>query len=155
MFKSAEERDAARREREAAKAREEAARAEQERAAGEQREREAFLATPIGAATAAKENGQAFFEIQLELGGHRGSAGFGSTDGHRTASSSAATLGEIEKLGWRLKHAGYYFMVTGQTSTDRVFVSGEATVVKGVTIGVYLFRTLNSPAPQPEMLPTC
>ena len=75
MFKSAEERDAARREREAAKAREEAARAEQERAAAERREREAFLATPIGAATTAKENGQAFFEIQLELGGHGGSAG--------------------------------------------------------------------------------
>src|SRR5258708_39350455 len=45
-----------------------------------------------------KEAGQAFFEVQLEVGGHTGSAGFGSTDGRRTTSSSAATLGEIEKV---------------------------------------------------------
>jgi hypothetical protein len=31
-------------------------------------------------------------------------------------------------------------MVTGQTSTDRMFVSGEATAINGVTMGVYLFR---------------
>ena len=31
-------------------------------------------------------------------------------------------------------------MITGETSTDRVFVSGAATAVSGVTIGVYLFR---------------
>jgi hypothetical protein len=54
--------------------------------------------------------------------------------------SSAATLDEIEKLGWRLEHVGYYFMITGETSTARVFVSGEATAISGVTIGVYLFR---------------
>src|SRR5258708_30282241 len=88
VFKSAEEREAERREREAAEAREQAARAEQARVA--------FMATPIGAATLAKEAGQAFFEVQLQVGGHTGSAGFGSTDGRRTTSSSAATLGEIE-----------------------------------------------------------
>ena len=31
-------------------------------------------------------------------------------------------------------------MITGETSTDRVFVTGQATAVSGVTIGVYLFR---------------
>ncbi len=139
VFKSAEEREAEPREREAAEAREQAARAEQTRVAAEQRKRDAFMATPIGAATLGKEAGQAFFEVQLEIGGHTGSAGFGSTDGRRTTSSSAATLGEMEKLGWRLQHAGYYFMVTGETSTARVFMSGEATAVSGVTIGVYLF----------------
>ncbi len=140
MFKNAEERAAQRREREAEQARAQAALAEQARVAEEQRQRDAFLATPVGAATAAKEAGQAFVEIQLEVGGHTGSAGSGSTEGRRLASSSAATLGEIEKLGWRLEHAGYYFMITGETSTDRVFVSGAATAVSGVTIGVYLFR---------------
>ena len=30
-------------------------------------------------------------------------------------------------------------MITGETSTQRIFVSGEATAVSGVTIGVYLF----------------
>ncbi len=140
MFKSAEEREAERREREAEEARAQAARAEQARVAEEQRNRAAFAATPVGAATLAKEAGQPFFEVQLEVGGHTGSAGFGSIDGRRTTSSSAATIGEIEKLGWRLEHAGYYFMLTGETSTARVFMSGEATAVSGVTIGVYLFR---------------
>lgn len=129
MFKSAEERDAERREREAQEAR-----------ADEQRQRAAYLATPIGAATAAMQQGEPFFEIQLQVGSHSGSAGFGAIDGRRDISSSAATLGAIEKLGWRLEHAGYYFMITGETSTDRIFVSGEATAISGVTIGVYLFR---------------
>ena len=148
MFKSSEEREAARREREAAEAQAEAERAEWARRAAEERERAQWLASPLGAATAAMEAGQAFFEIQLEVGGHTGSAGFGATDSQRTVASSAAVLGEIEKLGWRLEHAGYYFMVTGETSTARVFVSGEATVISGVTVGVYLFRNtrLTEPA---------
>jgi hypothetical protein len=148
VFKSAEEREAARREREAEQARAEAAQAEQEKAAEEQRQREAFLATPIGAATAAREAGQPFFEIQLEVGGHTGNAGFGSIGGRRTTSSSAVTLGEIEKLGWHLEHASYYFMITGETSTNRAFVSGQATAVSGITVGVYLFRntTLAEPS---------
>jgi hypothetical protein len=141
VFKSAEEREAERREREAAQAREEAARAEQARIAEEQRKCDAFRATPVGAATYAKEEGQTFFEVQLQVGAHAGSAGFGSAQGRRTTSSSAATLAEIEKVGWRLEHVGYYFMVTGETSTARVFLSGDATAISGVTIGVYLFRS--------------
>jgi hypothetical protein len=140
VFKSAEEREAERRQREAEKSREEAARAEDARLAEEQRKREAFLATPVGAATAAKQAGEAFFEVQLQVGSHTGSAGFGAIEGRHVTSSSAATLGEIEKLGWRLEHASYYFMVTGETSTDRIFVTGEATAISGVTVGVYLFR---------------
>lgn len=140
MFKSAGDRETKRQERAAEQARAEAARAEQARAAQQQRQRDAFLATPVGAATAAREAGQPFFEVQLEVGTHTGSAGFGSADGRRTTSGSAATLGEIEKLGWRLEHAGYYFMMTGETSTDRVFATGQATAISGVTVGVYLFR---------------
>jgi hypothetical protein len=146
VFRSAEERAAERQKREAQQARAEAILAEQVRVAEEQRRRDAFMATPLGAATVAKEAGEPFFEIQLEVGGHVGSAGFGSAEGHRTTSSSAAALGEIEKLGWRLEHAGYYFMITGETSTARVFASGEATAVNGVTVGVYLFR--NSALPE-------
>jgi hypothetical protein len=145
VFKSAEEREAERRARAAEETREAAAGAERARVAEEQRQRAAFLATPLGAATAAKEAGLPFFEIQLEVGAHSGSASFGSIDGRRTASSSAATLGEIKKLGWRLEHAGYYFMITGETSTARVFMSGEATAVSGVTVGVYLFRNCSFP----------
>ena len=140
MFKSAEERAAARREREAAEAREQEELAEEARLEEEERQREEFLATPVGAATAAMEEGEAFFEVQLEVGSHIGSAGFGSIDGRHSVSSSASTLGEIERLGWRLEHAGYFFMITGETSTARVFVSGDNTAVSGMTVGVYLFR---------------
>jgi len=140
MFKSADQRDAERRAREAEQARAAEARAEQARVAEEQRQRAAFLASPVGAATAAKEEGQRFFEVQLEVGRHAGTASWGATEGRHTTSSAAATLGEIENLGWRLEHAGYYFMITGETSTDRVFASGEATAISGVTMGVYLFR---------------
>jgi hypothetical protein len=48
-------------------------------------------------------------------------------------------------VGWRLEHAGYFFMVTGETSTARL-LSGEATAVSGVTIGVYLVRRTAEPA---------
>lgn len=141
MFKSSEERAAERQKREAEQAREQAARAEEAQAAEENRKRDAFLATPVGAATAAKEAGQRFFEIQLEVGAHTGTAGFGSADGHRTASSSAAILGDIENIGWRLEHAGYFYMITSETSSDRIFLTGQATAVSGVTVGVYLFRS--------------
>lgn len=140
MFKSAEEREAERREREAEQAREQTARAEQARLAEEKHRLDAYRSTPVGAATVAKEQGHPFFEVQLEVGGQTGDAGFGSIDGRRTTSSSAVVLGEIKSLGWRLEHAGYFFMITGETSTARVFISGEATAVSGVTVGVYLFR---------------
>ena len=145
MFKSAEEREADRQARQAEQERAEAARAEQARIAEEQRQRAEFLATPIGAATAAKQAGQRFFEVQLEVGGHQGTAWFGSAEGRRSSASSAVVLGEIENLGWRLEHAGYYFMITGETSSARVFASGEATAVSGTTIGVYLFRNSDRP----------
>ena len=144
MFRSPEERAAGRQQRAAEQAREQAAHAEQARVQEEQRQRAAFLATPVGAATAAKEAGQQFFEVQLEVGAHTGTSGFGSTQGQRTASSSAAILGEIENVGWRLEHVGYYYMITSETSSDRVFLTGQATAVSGVTVGVYLFRSTGS-----------
>ncbi len=101
---------------------------------------EAFLATPVGAATAAKEAGQQFLEVRLEVGGHIATAGFGTAEGRRTTSSSAAILGEIEAVGWRLEHASYLYMITGETSSDRMFLTGQATAVNGITVGVYLFR---------------
>jgi hypothetical protein len=140
VFKSAEDRAAERQAREVEEARAEQERAEQVRAAKEQRERAAYLATPLGAADAAMAAGEPFFEVQLEVGRHTGTAGFGAADGRHSTASSATILGEIEQLGWRLEHASYVFMVTGESSTSKVFATGEATAVSGVTVGVYLFR---------------
>jgi hypothetical protein len=147
VFKSAEEREADRRKREAEEARAKEAQAEQLKAAEEKRQRAAFLATAVGAATLAKEAGDPFFEVQLRVGRHTGTAGFGTTDTRHTTSSSATTLGEIEKLGWHLEHAGYFYMMTGESSTGRVFLSGEATAISGSTVGVYLFRSTDAPGP--------
>ena len=94
----------------------------------------------MGAPTTARDAGQEFFEVQLEVGAHTGTASFGSAQGRRTTNSSAGILGDIEQVGWRLEHAGYFYMLTGETSTKKVLVSGDQTVVSGVTVGVYLFR---------------
>lgn len=152
MFKSAEEREAERRQREAEQTRAQTARLEQLKSAEDKSKRDAFLATAVGAATAAKEAGDPFFEVQLRAGRHTGTAGFGTTDSRHSTASSATTLGEIEKLGWRLEHAGYFYMMTGETSTGRVFLSGEATAISGSTVGVYLFRNTDSPGPPADAI---
>jgi hypothetical protein len=86
-------------------------------------------------------------EIQLQVGGHDGTAGFGSTTSSHSTKSSAATLEEIEKLGWHLEHASYFFMITRESSTDHFMVTGQDTAISGVTMGVYLFRNANVGSP--------
>ena len=147
VFKNAEERAAEKAQREAEEAQQQARRAEQAQADSERRERAALLATPVGAATEAKRTGEPFLEVQLEVGTHIGNASWGMSDGKRSTTSSARTLGQIESVGWRLEHASYFFMITGETSSSRVLMTGESTAVSGVTVGVYLFRNTDAPAP--------
>jgi hypothetical protein len=109
-------------------------------------------AAPGGQATAA----EAAVEVFLALVGGAIVLGTVGETGHRPAGlhiqqdlplagpRRPAVLASY--LGWRLEHAGYY-MVTGETSTARVLVSGEATVISGVTVGVYLFRKTRLGAP--------
>lgn len=138
MFKSAEEKEAERREREAEAARE----AERARQEEEARKHAEWLASPVGAATAAKEAGEAFLELQIPVGGHIGQASWGMASGQRSATSSAGVLASIEDVGWRLEHASYFFMVTAESSSEGPF-SGQQTAVSGVTMGVYLFRSVD------------
>jgi hypothetical protein len=149
VFRSAEEKEAERREREAEQARVRAAQAEEARAAQEARDRAAWLTTPVGSATAAKQAGKRFLEVQLQVGTHVGQASFGEATGRRTTTSSAEVLAQIEELGWRLEHANYFYMVTGETSSERVFLSGQAVAVSGVTVGAYLFRNPDVPTGGP------
>lgn len=144
LFKSDEE-----------KAREEAERQQREQgeaarreSARQERERQTWLASPLGQATTAKEAGQAFFEVQLEVGRNEREAMWGMRDysSSEATTSSAGVLGEIEKVGWRLEHVGYVFKMTGQSSSERVFLSGEQTSVSGVTVGIYLFRNTGATA---------
>lgn len=116
--------------------------ADQQRAQSEARARQKWAASPLGQATTAKQAGQAFFEVQVEVGRAEGQAMWGTRNyaSSEQITSSAELLGEIERLGWRLEHAGYVFRMTGQSSTERMFVSGEESAVSGVTLGIYLFR---------------
>ena len=140
MFKSAEEKEVERQQREAALARDKAAQDVLRREAAAESRRQAFLASPVGAATAARDAGERFFELQHDVRSQQGQASFGGVTSTGSVTSSATVLAEIEALGWHLEHASYYFAVTGQSSTEKVFLSGENTAVTGVTVGAYLFR---------------
>ena len=122
----------------------ERAAAETAAAAAKARQQAAFLASPIGQATTAKEHRQGFFEVQLTVGSSQRSTSVfdaaGSTSGTSSAVSHAGTLAGIEAVGWRLEHVGYVFMITGESSHDRVFGAGENIAVNGQTVGIYLFR---------------
>lgn len=124
------------------KAAEAAARAAQEQAAAAERQRQAYLASPVGRAETAHQRGDAFFQLELDISELSGPASsFGSSDNQlRSAGGPPDLLGQIEQIGWRLEHVGYVFIETGSTSTERMFATGEGTVTRGVVRGIYLFR---------------
>lgn len=148
MFDSAEEKSAKKLAREEEQARARAAQDAQLQVAAEQKRKQAWSRSATGGAAEAKVAGEEFYECQLQGGSHTGNASFGEAKGERAIQSPNRALAEIEAIGWRLEHASHVFMVTGQTSTDKVFISGENTAVSGAIVGVYLFRNDRSvPAP--------
>jgi hypothetical protein len=106
----------------------------------------AFAASPVGQAVAAKQSGQGFFEIQLQVGSsQRDSTIFGGNNFAMTKTKTvthAGTLAAIEAAGWRLENVGYVFVVTGESSRDKFIASGQQTAVSGQTVGIYLFRNV-------------
>lgn len=107
-----------------------------------ERAAEEYRRSPVGLAEAACKNGDQFFQVEMEVSSLAGShSSFGSSENLLVqASSSAVALGQIEALGWRLEHAGYVFVETGSTSTNRVLATGQGVVTKGHVAGIYLFR---------------
>ncbi len=105
MFKSAEEKEVERQQREAELARERAAEDQRRREEQAESQRQAFLASPVGAATAARDAGEQFFELQLDVRSQQGQASFGGVTSTRSATSSATVLAQVEALGWHLEHA--------------------------------------------------
>jgi hypothetical protein len=116
----------------------EAARAE----AAQQKAAAAYWASPVGRADAARRNGNAFFQIELEISSLAGTpSALGSSSNQiKHTGGRPDLLGQIEDLGWRLEHVGYVFVETGSTSTNRVMSTGQGTVTRGSIVGVYLFR---------------
>ena len=119
-----------------------------ERAAKElERARREFLASPIGQATTAKEQSQGFFEIQLKVGSSQRDSTVWGTNNTNIAKNKtethAGTLAAIEAIGWRLEHVGHVFVVTSESSRDKLLSTGQQTAVSGDTIGIYLFRNID------------
>jgi hypothetical protein len=97
--------------------------------------------TPLDRARAARQRGDTFFEIQLEIGRSSRDVSFLEGDsGSRSERDHAQTLGAIEAEGWKLEQAGYVFVPTGESSRMKMLGTGESVAVSGVTVGIYLFR---------------
>lgn len=134
------EEERAEKERQAAEA--QAAREKQQAEAQAAKAQAEFERSPVGRAVAAFESGARFFQIELEVSSLAGAASsFGSSRNVVTHAGGASdVLGQIEDVGWRLEHAGWVFIETGATSTNRVLSTGQGTVTKGNVTGIYLFR---------------
>lgn len=125
-----------------------AAKAEAKAAKDQDKERRRFRASPAGKARAAYQNGDGWFETELDLrdtGGllsHGGSgadlAPFGMR--HKPRSGRMDVLSQIESEGWELAHVGHVFVETGSDTRDKWMASGQRAAVAGKIVGIYLFR---------------
>ncbi|HEY3718347.1 MAG TPA: hypothetical protein VGL39_27810 [Jatrophihabitantaceae bacterium] len=115
---------------------------DEERAArAEQKAADAYASSPLGRAEAAHESGDGFFQLELDISHLTGASSVGSSTGRlKHTGGRPDLLGQIEDVGWRLEHAGYVFVETGATTTNRALGSGQGMVTKGVVRGIYLFR---------------
>lgn len=146
LFKTDEEKAAEKAERDRANAAYAQQQAEAQRAFLAERAAAAEAATPLGQAARATREGLPFLELQLEISELAGEAGMGAASANeRQSTDHVQILGQVEAMGWRLEHAGYVFVETGLISTDKVLVSGQATAVRGKTVGIYLFRRVATP----------
>jgi hypothetical protein len=136
--KTAEQKQAQAQQREAAGL----AYAQRRAADAQQRAAAASAASPVGRATAARDAGAGFFQLELDISALDGSPSmFGSSQNQvRSTGGRPDLLSQIEALGWRLEHVGYVFIETGATTTNRMMTTGQGTVTKGVVRGIYLFR---------------
>jgi hypothetical protein len=122
--------------------------ARQQAAAAQAKAQQDFLAGPIGQATTAKQGKQGFFEVQLTVGSSQRVSSIFNSDptgsGSNRTATHAGTLAAIESVGWHLEHVGYIFMITGESSSDRILGTGQNTAVSGETVGIYLFRNTDA-----------
>lgn len=106
-----------------------------------QQAREAFLNTPVGQATEAKERGDRFFEAQFDTAQPGGASTSGSSNNRvRRSGGISDVLERIEDIGWRLEHVSHTFVQNAATTTNRTPETGQGVVTRGVATGFYLFR---------------
>jgi hypothetical protein len=126
LKKSDEERGAAEQAREAKRA---------------ERERQAFLASPIGQARTAYEEGDRVFQANFEVMSQTAEivAMMGSFNTSK-ANNPTAVLNGIVKEGWELINGSFAFVTEGEQSRDKFMSSGQNVAIKGKMMGYYLFR---------------
>lgn len=111
------------------------------------RAREAFEVSPAGQARSAYARGDAFYQVQIPHADVRRPHSLAGESQQWLAESSADHLAAIEAEGWRLEHAGFVYVMTGQTSRDKIagWSGGQLTAVNGQVNGIYLFRRRPTP----------
>jgi hypothetical protein len=69
----------------------------------------------------AKEQGQGFLELQLEVGTAQQRSNISGTGvySHREAKTYVGLLSGVEQIGWHLEHVTYVFTPTHQKTTRR------------------------------------
>jgi hypothetical protein len=122
---------------------------EDERAAKKARAAEAkFQASPVGQAIAAFERGDSFFQTRVTEETIKSSVmsppGRNGSTNNRSTFTSTDVLGQIEEVGWRLEHASWVYVQTGQNTANKTLSEGQWVNVSGEVIGVYLFRRVGS-----------
>lgn len=126
-----------------------------------------YRASPVGRAEAAFADGAGFFQVDMPItevsrkvlkqsytiaGTDEYKTGYGV--GRRQHAGQADTLSAIEAVGWRLEHAGYAYVMTGQISRDKLMSSGQEVGVMGTLTGIYLFRRDETAAPPAPPAPS-
>ncbi len=95
----------------------------------------------MGQAEVAYQRGDAFFQVDIDVARLAGTASaFGGSVNRVKPGGKPDLLGQIEDVGWHLEHAGYVFIETGSTSSNRMLSTGQGTVTRGMVRGIYLFR---------------
>ena len=142
----------------------EQARRDKERAKEETRRQQqneaawrAFWNSPQGRARAARDAGEKFFQISLDISQTERtvtSVLSGSPETKtRAAGGQLHVLEAIESEGWKLEHVGYVFQETGSVSRDKFLSSGQTEQVTGRVVGIYLFRAITDASRSKELTP--
>ena len=125
----------------AAKAQAQQEKAARERAEEAEKESQAFLASPVGRARIAFENGDHIFQYSLSVMNQKAIvvAMVGASAQQKTT-DPVAVLNAVCREGWELVNGSFVFIEQGQESRDKFLSSGQNVAIKGQTVGYYLFR---------------
>lgn len=106
-----------------------------------EQEAAAFMASPVGQARIAFQQGDRLFQVDFEVMKQTAEivAMMGSYN-TKKANDPTAVLNAVAAEGWELITGSFVFVVQGEQSRDKFMASGQNVAVKGATVGYYLFR---------------